>query len=62
MLHARIRDRTGIEGRARDALGRALLAAIDETSRELGAAAVFVYLPILEEIGAGDPSPGEDFF
>jgi hypothetical protein len=62
MLHARIRDRTGVEEGARAELGRALLAAIDETARELGAAAVFVYLPILDEIGAADPSPGEGFF
>jgi len=62
MLHARVRERTGLEGRARDALGRALLAAIDDTTREIGSTAVFVYLPILDEIGASDPSPGEIFF
>ena len=62
MLHARVRDRTGLEEQARDTLGRALLTAIDDTAREIGAATVFVYLPILDEIGAADPSPGEIFF
>jgi hypothetical protein len=62
MLHARIRDRTGLEAKARAALGKALLTAINDTAREMGAVTVFVYLPILDEIGAADPSPGESFF
>jgi hypothetical protein len=62
MLHARVRDRTGLEEQARDTLGRALLTAVDDTAREIGAVTVFVYLPILDEIGASDPSPGERFF
>lgn len=62
MLRARVRERTGLEERARNALGRALLAAIDHTAREIGATMVFAYLPILDEIGASAPSPGEVFF
>jgi hypothetical protein len=62
MLHARIRDKTGLEERARDSLGRALLGAIDDTAREMGAEMVFAYLPILDEIGAPAPSAGEVFF
>jgi hypothetical protein len=62
MLHARLRDRTGREARARETLGRALLEALRDEARELGARSVFVYLPILDEIGAPDPSPGERFF
>jgi hypothetical protein len=62
MLHARLRDRTGLEARARDALGRALLEALRDEAHKLGARPVFVYLPILDEIGAADPSLGERFF
>jgi hypothetical protein len=62
MLHARLRDRTGLEERARYALGEALLGAIADTAREIGATPVFAYLPILDEIGASDPAPGERFF
>jgi hypothetical protein len=62
MLYARLRERTGLEERARDTLGRALLRAIDDTARENGATTVFAYLPILDEIGASAPSPGETFF
>ncbi len=62
MLHARVRDRTGLEEKARDALGKALLTAIDDTAGDIGAGTIFVYLPILDEIGAPDPSPGESFF
>jgi hypothetical protein len=62
MLRARVRERIGLEEPARLALGRALLEAIDDTARELGATTVFAYLPILDEIGASTPSPGEIFF
>jgi hypothetical protein len=62
MLHARVRDRTGLEGRARDAVGAALLEAIRDEAREIGARPVFAYLPVLDEIGAPDPSGGERFF
>ncbi|MGD8895120.1 MAG: SGNH/GDSL hydrolase family protein [Acidobacteriota bacterium] len=62
MLRARLRDRTGLEARARDTLGRALLEALRDATREVGARPVFVYLPILDEIGAPEPSPGERFF
>jgi hypothetical protein len=62
MLHARLRDRTGLEERARYALGEALLGAIADTAREIGATPVFAYLPILDEIGAAEPSDGERFF
>jgi hypothetical protein len=62
MLHARIRERTGIEERDRQDLGEALLAAIRDTASEVGARAIFVYLPILDEIGAPEPSAGERFF
>jgi lysophospholipase L1-like esterase len=62
MLQARVRDRTGLEERARDTLGRALLTAIDDTAQEIGAEAIFAYLPILDEIGAADRSAGETFF
>jgi hypothetical protein len=62
MLHARIRERAGMEERARRELGEALLGAIRDTAREIGARAVFVYLPILDEIGAPGPSAGERFF
>jgi hypothetical protein len=62
MLDARIRERTGMEERARRELGEALLAALRDTAREIGARAIFVYLPILDEIGAPEPSAGERFF
>jgi hypothetical protein len=62
MLHARLRERTGLEERGRDALGKALLAAIRDTARDLGARTIFVYLPILDEIGAPEASSGERFF
>jgi hypothetical protein len=62
MLHARLRERTGLEERARQALGRALLAGIRDTAVEVGARTIFVYLPILDEIGAPEPSAGERFF
>jgi hypothetical protein len=62
MLHARAWDRTGLEARARDALGVALLEALRDEANDVGARPVFAYLPILDEIGASDPSPGERFF
>lgn len=62
ILHARLAEWSGQEARERDTLGAALLAALHDTARELGARAVFVYLPILDEIGAPDPSAGERFF
>jgi hypothetical protein len=62
MLHARVRERSGLEAQARDALGRALLKALRDAALDLGARPVFVYLPILDEIGAAEPSPGEVFF
>jgi hypothetical protein len=62
MLCARLNDRSGREARKRDALGRALLAELRDTALGLGARPVFVYLPILGEIGAAEPSEGERFF
>lgn len=62
MLRARLNDRSGREARERDALGRALLGAVRDTAVEIGARPVFVYLPILGEIGAAEPSEGERFF
>jgi hypothetical protein len=62
MLRARVRERSGVEARAREALGRALLEALRDTALGLGARPVFAYLPILDEIGAAGPSPGERFF
>jgi len=62
MLRARARDRSGREARERDALGRALLGALRDTTVEIGARPVFAYLPILDEIGAPGPSDGERFF
>ena len=62
ILHARFRDRAGLEARARDAMGRALLEAIRGEAREIGSRPVFAYLPILDEIGSPDASPGERFF
>ena len=62
MLRARVARRSGREARERDALGAALLGALRDTSVEIGARPVFVYLPILDEIGAPDPSSGERFF
>jgi hypothetical protein len=62
MLRARLRDRSGREARERNALGAALLGALRDTAVDLGARTVFVYLPILDEIGAPAPSDGERFF
>lgn len=62
MLHARIRDRTGREQEARDELGVALMMALRDEAQDLGARPVFIYLPILDEIGASEPSAGEAFF
>jgi hypothetical protein len=62
MLHARLRELTGLEARSREKVGAALLEAIRDEAREIGARTVFAYLPILGEIGAPDPSPGERFF
>jgi hypothetical protein len=62
MLRARLSEKSGREARERDALGRALLGALRDSAREIGARTVFVYLPILEEIGAAEPSDGERFF
>ena len=62
MLRARVWDRTGHEARARDALGVALLEALRDGADDVGARPVFAYLPILDEIGAPDPSAGERFF
>ncbi len=62
MLRARVWDRTGLEARARDALGVALLEALRDGADDVGARPVFAYLPILDEIGAPDPSAGERFF
>jgi hypothetical protein len=62
MLGARAREHSGFEARARDALGRALLEALRDTALDLGARPVFAYLPVLGEIGAAAPSPGEVFF
>jgi hypothetical protein len=62
MLRARARDRSGVEARARDALGKALLEALHDTALELGAQPVFAYLPVLGEVGAARPTPGETFF
>jgi len=62
MLRARVWERTGLEAKAREALGVALLEALRDAASEIGAQAVFAYLPILDEIGASAPSPGERFF
>ena len=62
MLRARVQERSGVEARAREALGSALLEALRDTALGLGARPVFAYLPILDEIGAAEPSPGERFF
>jgi hypothetical protein len=62
MLLARVRERAGVEERDRRELGRALMNAIRDTAGEVGAQAIFVYLPILDEIGAPEPSAGERFF
>jgi hypothetical protein len=62
MLRARVRDRNGREARERNALGAALLGALRDAADEIGARPVFIYLPILDEIGAAEPSDGERFF
>jgi hypothetical protein len=62
MLRARVSERSGREARERETLGRALLGALRDTARAIEARPVFVYLPILDEIGAAEPSTGERFF
>jgi hypothetical protein len=62
MLRARAREHVGFEAQARHALGVALLEALHDTALDLGAQPVFAYLPVLGEIGAAEPSPGEQFF